>query len=61
MEDYRQDGYNAGCGRAWLNDCHEFPQTDADRYSYNLGYEEGQRRARVAREIDRELYSDSPW
>jgi hypothetical protein len=58
MEDYREDGYNAGRGQAWRNDHHEPPQTDGDRYSYCAGYEEGERRRRVADEVDRELYGD---
>lgn len=61
MEDYREDGYNAGRGQAWRNDHHEPPQTDGDRYSYRSGYEEGQRRQRVSAEIDRELYGDDRW
>ena len=29
MEDFREDGYNAGRGQAWRNDHHEPPQWDA--------------------------------
>lgn len=61
MEDYRKDGFNAGRGQGWRNDYHEPPQTDADRYSYRVGYEDGQRRERVSRELDREMYGDGRW
>ena len=59
MSDYREDGYNAGRGCAWRNAYHEPPQTESDLYSYRVGYEEGERRRRLADEIDREL--DDNW
>ena len=52
MEDYRQDGFNAGYGQGWRNNYHEQPYTDGDRYSYQTGYEEGSRRRRIADEVD---------
>lgn len=52
MEDYRQDGFNAGYGQGWRNNYHEQPYTDGDRYSYQTGYEEGSRRRRIADEVE---------
>ena len=57
-EDWYGDGYNAGRGRSHLNRGHAMPQTDGDRYSYDLGREDGERHRRVAEELDRELYGD---
>ena len=56
MENYYQDGFNAGYGRSHLNDHHENPQTDGDRYSYRRGHEDGQRRRDISNELEREGY-----
>ena len=58
MEDFRQDGRNAGRGRDWLNAGHDRPRTDADDYDYRRGLEEGQRSLRHNKEWDREEFGD---
>ena len=58
MEDYYNDGYNSGYNREHLNDYHELPQTDGDRYSYRRGYEEGERHKQISDDLDREMYGD---
>lgn len=54
MEDYYDDGFNAGYGRSYLNDHHDSPRTDGERYDYQRGIEDGQRRRQIADELDRE-------
>lgn len=61
MEDFQKDGYNDGYGRTWLNNGHEKPQSDGDRYSYRIGREEGQRHRDIAKEIDEELYGNQKY
>ncbi len=58
MEDYYNDGFNKGYGKGHLNDHHEKPISDQDQYSYDSGYEDGQRRKAVSDELDREMYGD---
>jgi hypothetical protein len=58
MEDYYNDGFNTGYGRGYLNDHHDAPTSDGDRYSYNRGLEYGMRRRDISRELDREEYGD---
>lgn len=57
MRDYYDDGWNDGYGR-WRRDDGDCPTTDDERYSYRRGFEEGQRRRRVADEIDGGLYGE---
>ena len=52
MEDYYYDGFNSGYGRNYLNDNHEYPQNDGDKYSYRAGYEDGQRRRKIKEELE---------
>jgi hypothetical protein len=54
MEDYYNDGFNAGRGQSWRNEGHGSPQSDGDRYSYRTGQEDGERRREISRELDRE-------
>ena len=61
MEDYYNDGYNAGRGWHWKNHGHDYPQTDCDRYSYERGREYGERRRRISDELDKELYGNDCW
>ena len=58
MEDFRSDGFNAGYGCPDRNHGHEDPQTDADRYSYNEGFQEGLRRRQLAEELAKELWGE---
>ena len=43
-EDYYKDGFNQGYGRGYLNDNHDLPQSDSERYDYDQGVEDGERR-----------------
>lgn len=54
MEDFYNDGFNYGYGRGYRNSGHEQPETDGDRYSYERGREDGQRRREIAKELDSE-------
>ena len=58
MEDFRQDGRNAGRGRGRLNAGHDPALTDADDYDYRRGFEEGQRSLRYNKEWDREEFGE---
>lgn len=53
MEDFYQNGFDAGYGRKHYGD-REYPQTDGDKYSYEHGLDDGRRRRRIADELDRE-------
>lgn len=53
MSDYYNDGFNDGYGRRQYGP-REYPQTDSDRYSYERGREDGERRRRISRELDDE-------
>jgi hypothetical protein len=44
MEDYYKDGFNEGYGNGHLNNGHDFPDSDGDRYDYERGREDGERR-----------------
>jgi len=57
-DDYYQNGWDIGYGRG-MKPGGEYPMTDCDRYSFERGLEDGQRRAEVGRELDREMYGDS--
>jgi hypothetical protein len=54
-EDYYQDGYNEGYGRGYLNDHHERPESDGDRYDYRTGREDGERRRRVREGLEDDI------
>jgi hypothetical protein len=54
MEDYYRDGFNNGYGESWRNNGHDGPQTEIDKYSYRRGIEDGERRRRIADELDNE-------
>lgn len=56
MEDFYQDGFNVGRGRSRLNDGHDYPQSVCDRWSYEDGIRDGERRRRISDELDREGY-----
>jgi len=56
MEDYYEDGFNTGYGRSYLNDGHDSPQSDGERYDYQQGIEDGQRRRRFADELENDWY-----
>ena len=58
MSDFYMDGFNQGMGRGYLNDGHDSPKHDYDRYSYERGRDDGERRREVSREIDREYFGD---
>ena len=58
MEDYWQDGFNEGYGRADSNEHHDSPQTDCDNFSFQLGKETGERHRKVADDLDREMYGN---
>ncbi len=44
MEDFYGDGFNEGYGRPDLNQGHDIPETDGERYDYEQGVEDGERR-----------------
>lgn len=54
MRDYYQDGFDRGYGKNHTNYDNDFPRSDGDRYSYERGVEDGQRRREISRELDRE-------
>ena len=58
MSDFYMDGFNQGMGRGYLNNGHDLPNNDCDRYSYDRGREDGERRRELSREIDREYFGD---
>ncbi len=52
MEDFRQDGFNDGYGRGYLNSGHEMPESDGEKYDYRTGREDGERRRRIREELE---------
>ena len=56
MEDYYNDGFNLGYGQSWRNSGHDSPQTDGDRYSFERGIEDGNRRREISQELDSRGY-----
>lgn len=48
-------------GRDYLNGGHDAPKHDYDRYSYERGREDGERRREVSRELDREYFGDTDF
>ena len=61
MSDFYLDGLNQGMGRDYLNGGHDSPKHDYDRYSYERGREDGERRREVSRELDREYFGDTDF
>lgn len=57
MRDYYQDGFDAAYGRPFEN-FGDFPLNDGDRWSFRRGIEDGQRRRRMADELDREQFGN---
>ena len=55
MRDFYDDGFKDGYGQKHYED-REYPQTDGDKYSYENGLEDGQRRRRISDELEREGY-----
>ena len=60
MRDYYDDGWNDGYGR-WRCDDGDYPTTDDERYSYRRGLKDGQKRRRIAEEIDRKPYREEDY
>ncbi len=56
MRDFYNDGFKDGYGSENRNV--EIPESDGDSYSYRRGYEDGQRRREISRELDREYFGD---
>ncbi len=55
MEDFYSDGYDVGYGN-YVDNNHEYPTSDGERYDYNRGREDGERRRRIADELEYEGY-----
>jgi len=53
MRDYYQDGFDNGYGRDNRNYDNDYPKTDGDRYSYERGIEDGERRRKIREELDK--------
>ena len=53
MRDYYQDGFDDGYGRKGYGE-REYPQFDGDKYDYEKGLEDGQRRKKISEELDSE-------
>lgn len=56
MEDFYQDGFNVGYGQSHRNMGHDYPQSTIDRWSYEEGMRDGERRRRASYELDRDGY-----
>jgi hypothetical protein len=56
MEDFYHDGFNVGYGQSSRNMGHDYPQSTMDRWSYEDGIRDGERRRNISRELDREGY-----
>ena len=56
MEDYYHDGFNVGYGQSHRNMGHDYPHSTLDRWSYEDGIRDGERRRNISRELDREGY-----
>jgi hypothetical protein len=54
MRDYYKDGFDKGYGRNYPNYDNDYPKSDGDRYDYEQGIRDGQRRKDISRELDRE-------
>lgn len=58
MRDYYRDGYDDGYGTYRDNHDNDYPSSDGERYDYERGREDGQRRRDISRDIERDWYGD---
>lgn len=56
MEDFYQDGFNAGSGCSYINDGHDYPVTDSELWDYHKGIDYGKRRLEISRELEAQGY-----